>query len=139
MGALTVLLTALCACRHGSSVGTRTEVLTSESIHDISAHDVISRAHLDDTLRYHLDRVGVGEADGKSILADYVTVQNGGEIAAFIRKHGYQANALPGHLRQPFLKLSFLKDENDGAYLILQAAPARRRDGYFPSHLLCGR
>jgi hypothetical protein len=100
MGALTVLLTALSSCRHGSSLGTRAEVLTSESIHDISAHDVISWAHLDDTLRYHLDRVGVGEADGKSILADYVIVQNGGEIVAFVRKHGYQSFVGPMAVRK---------------------------------------
>ena len=77
--------------RNGSFVDTRTGVLTSDSSQGVSAYDVISWAHLDDALRYHLSQVGVAEADGQSILADYVVALNGKDMVKFVREHGYQS------------------------------------------------
>ena len=86
-----VVFATSCERHNGSFVDTRTGVLTSDSLQSISAYDVMSWAHLDDALRYHLDQVGFGEADKKSILADYVIVLNGEEMVVFVRKHGYQS------------------------------------------------
>jgi hypothetical protein len=85
------LLITSCEPHEMSFGDTKTGMVTSGSLRSISPYDVISWAHLDDVLRHHLDQVVVGEADGKSILADYVTVINGHEMVAFARKHGYQS------------------------------------------------
>jgi len=100
LGALMLLLAGVLVRLPPSGTSTPTGVPTRESPHGISAQDVISWAHLDDTLRHHLDRIGTGEADGKAILADYVLVQNGSEIAAFIRQHGYQSFRGPMTVRK---------------------------------------
>lgn len=100
ISALILLLAAIYAYQCGPSAGPRAEVLTSGSFHGISAYDVISWAHLDDILRHHLDQIESGEADGKCILAEYVIVQNGAEITAFIREHGYQSFRGPMTVRK---------------------------------------
>lgn len=65
--------------------------MVTSSMKEFSARDVISWAHLDDTLDGHVDLIEVGEADGQSILAGYVTVWNGKEMVEFVKAHGYQS------------------------------------------------
>lgn len=91
IGALMGLLVSSCESEKGAIGDIETGVITSADLQNISANDVISWAHLDDVLRNHLDQVVVGEADGKSILADYVTVLDGHEMVVFVRQHGYQS------------------------------------------------
>lgn len=95
--------------------------LTSADTMSFSAHDVVRWAHLDDQLGAHPDQIRCGEADGRAILADYVTVWNGREMVAFVRAHGYRSFRGPLSCRRNGAQLEVEVEitGRDGATLIL--------------------
>ena len=66
------------------------------------ARQMVLEAHWDDFLKNHEDELkhGVGEADGKLALGDYLMLLNGGDLRDFIKANGYAGFRGPVEIRE---------------------------------------
>lgn len=67
-----------------------------------SARDILLEARLDEHLAQRIDELAadVGEADGRLLLNDFITVLNGESLVAFVTRHGYASFAGPTAVRR---------------------------------------
>ena len=101
MGILLIaMLGTSCNWREGRLKTIGAGTVTSESLKTPTAYDVISWAHLDDKIKNHLEDLVPGEADGKSIIGEYVMVLNGNEMFDFVKAHGYRSFLGPIEVRK---------------------------------------
>ena len=89
-GLLALLMLGGCKPATETLRGTPAElsVIRSAGEKPFSAGDVIIWAQLDDTFLDRSAKLGVGQADGKTLLGRLVMLENGAEAQDFLKAHG---------------------------------------------------
>jgi len=95
--------------------------LRSEGPRSFSAGDVVNWAQLDDTFLDRSAKLEVGAADGKTVLGRLVLLENGAEVAAFLKDHGCAQISGPIGVRKlpSALQVDIELTGKDGQKLIL--------------------
>ena len=89
---LAILLGSVVGCKPTAEtlLGTPAELsaIKSSGERGFSAGDIVTWAQLDDTFLDRSAKLEVGAADGKAVLGRLVLLENGAEVAAFLKAHG---------------------------------------------------